>query len=289
MNNTTKNRLFDFRKISHFKMMAVLFLLLCSTKVTASETRITWHGHAAFEIRTPSGKVLFIDPWLGNPSNPKGNEGKNLIKNIEKADFIFVTHGHSDHVGDSVELAKKTGAKLVTSFELGQNMVEVLGFPKNQLGYDTLFNIGGELDLANGEIVVAMTPALHSSGLEDPKSHRQIYGGNPGGFVLRIKNGPTIYDTGDTAFFSDMSLIADYSPDLALINIGGHFGMTPEMAAKAAMAVKAKYAIPHHYRTFPFLTQTAKPFIDALSKSAVQVRALEPGATLVFEGKELKK
>jgi L-ascorbate metabolism protein UlaG (beta-lactamase superfamily) len=188
-----------------------------------------------------------------------------------------------------LEIAKKTGAKLVTNIELGQNMVEILGFPKKQAGYDTLFNIGGEIELANGEILAVMTPALHSSGLEDPKTHHQVYGGNPGGFILRIKDGPTIYDTGDTAFFSDMELIADYEPDLALINIGGHFGMTPEMAAKAAKAVKAKYVVPHHYRTFPFLTQTAKPFVDALSKTSLQVRVLDPGTTLVFEGKELKK
>src|SRR4051812_22759608 len=208
MNKTTMNRLFDFRKILHFKMMAVLFLLLCSSRVTASETRITWHGHATFEIVTPSGKVLFLDPWLGNPSNPKAKDGKNPIKNISKADYIFVTHGHSDHVGNSVELAKKTGAKLFTNFDLGQNMVEILGFPKKQAGSDTLSNIGGEIELANGEILAIMTPALHSSGLEDPKTHQQVYGGNPAGILLRIKDGPTIYHTGDTAYFSDMSLIA---------------------------------------------------------------------------------
>jgi len=263
-----------------------------AVRASGSETRITWHGHAAFEIVTPSGKVLFIDPWLSNPSNPAAKDGKDPIKNIGKADYIFVTHGHSDHVGESVQLAKKTGARLVTHFELGQNMVEALGFPKKQIGYDTLFNIGGEIGLANGELLAVMTPAVHSSGLEDPQSHRQLYGGSPGGFILRIKDGPTIYDTGDTAYFSDMTLIADYAPDLALVNIGGHFGMTPEMAAKATMAVKAKYAVPHHYKTFPFLTQSAKPFVDALSKSAqsgVKVRILEPGGTLVFEGKELKK
>lgn len=282
------NKFFGFRK-SIFTFVKSCFLIFLAAGADASETKITWYGHAAFEIVTPSGKVLLIDPWLSNPSNPGAKDGKNPIKNIGKADYIFVTHGHSDHVGNSVELAKRTGARLVANFELGQNMGEVLGFPKKQIGYDTLFNVGGEIELANGEILAVMTPAVHSSGLEDPKTHRHIYGGNPGGFIIRIKDGPTIYDSGDTAYFQDMSLIADYAPDLALINIGGHFGMTPEMAAKAAMAVKAKYAIPQHYRTFPFLTQTAKPFIEALSKSGISVRVLEPGATLVFEGKEPKK
>jgi L-ascorbate metabolism protein UlaG (beta-lactamase superfamily) len=283
-------KLFDFR---------CWFLLLLTVSSFASETKITWHGHSAFEIVTPKGKVLFIDPWLDNPANPARstkNEGKSPVTKIEKADFIFVTHGHSDHVGNSVELAKKTGARLVTNFELGQNMQEVLGFPKKQAGIDTLINVGGEIELANGEVLAVMTPAVHSSGLEDPVSHRHIYGGNPSGFIIRIKDGPTLYHTGDTAYFQDMTLIGDYAPDLALINIGGHFGMTPEMAAKAALAVKAKYTIPHHYRTFPILTQTAKPFIDALSafskapsKSPVKVLVLEPGASVVFEGKELKK
>jgi L-ascorbate metabolism protein UlaG (beta-lactamase superfamily) len=271
-------------------MLFLFFILffISGGNVWSGETKITWHGHAAFQIITPTGKVLWIDPWLTNSSNPAVKEGKDPLKTVTRADYLFVTHGHSDHVGESVEIAKKTGSKLVTNFELGNNMTEILGFPKNQIGYDTLLNVGGEIELAGGEIFVAMTPAVHSSGLEDPKTHVHVYGGNPGGFVIRLKDGPTIYHTGDTAYFSDMSLIGNYAPDLALMNIGGHFGMTPEMAAKAAMAVKAKFAVPHHYKTFPILTQSAKSFANALAQSSVKVRVLEPGGTMVFDGKQAK-
>src|SRR5690349_16437247 len=103
-------------------MRATQFLKICSLSLlmfslpASAETKITWHGHAAFEIVTPAGKTLLIDPWLKNPLQPK----KDPIADITKADYILITHGHSDHVGDAVAIAKKTGARLVASFELAQ-------------------------------------------------------------------------------------------------------------------------------------------------------------------------
>ena len=184
-------------------------------------TQLTWFGHAAFRIVTPKGKVLYIDPWLNNPMNPAARKDKDqesalaedALAGITKADYILITHGHFDHVGDSVALAKKTGARLVTNFELGSNMAKLLGYPKNQMGFDSLMNIGGEIRIADGEVTVAMVPAIHSSGLQNPHAGPDeadmVYGGNPAGFVLMIKDGPTIYDTGDTAYFSDMKLIRE--------------------------------------------------------------------------------
>ena len=260
----------------------------------AGSTTLTWHGHAAFEIVTPKGIVLMIDPWLKNPVNPKAKNDHNPLKDIKKLDYILLTHGHFDHVADATELAKQTGARLVASFELGSNMAKLLGYPREQMGFDTLMNVGGEITIADGEVVVAMTPAVHSSGLKNPKAGENdpdiIYGGNPVGFVLIIKDGPTIYHTGDTAYFKDMTLIGEnYHPDVALINIGGHFGMEPRMAAQAADSVKARLAIPHHYATFPVLTQDPGEFTDALLRHRIRSKVMDPGTSIVFDGKKLRR
>ncbi|MBA5865779.1 MAG: metal-dependent hydrolase [Nitrospira sp. CR1.3] len=257
------------------------------------QTTLTWHGHAAFEITTPAGHIVLIDPWLNNPLNPLVKDKQDPIEHIAKADYILLTHGHFDHVGDAVAIAKKTGAKLVANFELGTNLVKLQGFPKEQIGFDGLMNPGGEIAIANGEVMVAMTAAVHSSGMGNPMANEQspdlIYGGNPGGYVLRIKGGPTIYHSGDTAYFKDMEIIGEqYAPDVALLNIGGHFGMEPAMAARAAASVKAKLAIAHHFGTFPVLTQDTVGFAEALKKRKIGFLKMTPGSTIVFDGKQVK-
>jgi len=274
-------------------IIVALVLGSASSGAAGEGTTLTWHGHAAFEITTPNGAIIFIDPWLNNPVNPLVKEKQDPVGHVTKADYILITHGHFDHVGDAVAIAKKTGARLVANFELGTNLAKLQGFPKEQVGFDTLMNVGGEITIAGGEVTVAMTPAIHSSGMGNPLATEQIpdlvYGGNPGGFVLKIKNGPTIYHSGDTAYFKDMDVIGEqYAPDVALLNIGGHFGMEPPMAARAAASVKAKLAIPHHYGTFPVLTQDPSAFAEALKKRKVGYYRMAPGDTAVFEGTKLK-
>jgi L-ascorbate metabolism protein UlaG (beta-lactamase superfamily) len=256
-------------------------------------TTLTWYGHSAFRVVTPQGKVLFIDPWLMNPLNPDAKNGVDqAVAAVGKVDYILVTHGHFDHVSDAVSLAKKTHAKLVTNFELGAAMVKYLGYPKDQAQMDTLGNMGGKISTPDGEVEINFVPAVHSSGLDtgSKDTDTTVYGGNPMGFVIEIKDGPTIYHMGDTAYFSDMELIGKtFHPDVALINIGGHFGMEPPQAALAAQAVKAKLVIPHHYKTFPILTQDAAPFFKLLDQKKIGHLEMKPGQTVMFEGKELKK
>src|ERR1043166_8648499 len=259
--------------MTRFALLAISFVaLLCvAAPAKAQETKLTWFGHAAFAITTPKGKVLLIDPWLRNPANPDVKAGNDPLAAVPKVDYILLTHGHRDHVGDAVEIAKRTGAALICNPELAGNLVKVAGFPSKQAETDVIMGIGGEIQIADGEVTVAMTPAIHSSSVFNPNAGpnepERAYGGNPAGFVVIIKDGPTIYHSGDTAYFKDMETIGEeYQIDLALLNIGGHFGMEPRMAAKAAKSVRTKLAVPQHYGTFPGITANADVFAAELKK-----------------------
>lgn len=269
----------------------VVFVLLClPPSVLAQETRVKWFGHAAFSITTPKGKVLLIDPWLANPMNPESKDGKDPLAALSKVDYILLTHGHRDHMGDAAAIAKKTGAVLIANPELASNMIKLASFPAAQAGTEAIMGIGGEIKIADGEVTVAMTPAVHSSSVYNPKAGPEeadrAYGGNPAGFVVIIVNGPTIYHSGDTAYFRDMDLIGEnYSVDLALLNIGGHFGMEPKMAARAAQSVRTKLAIPHHFATFPGITVTPDVFATELKNLRIRFHRMKPGETISYRGK----
>jgi L-ascorbate metabolism protein UlaG (beta-lactamase superfamily) len=161
--------------------------------------------------------------------------------------------------------------------------VTYAGFPKDQIGFDTQGNFGGELNLLDGEVKIAFIPAVHSSAVANEDGKNLHDGGNPGGFLIRVKNGPTIYHTGDTDVFADMALIAKFGKvDLMLACIGGHFTMGPERAAHAVNLVKPSSVVPIHFGTFPVLSGTPEAFGAALRKQGVRskLQVMTIGQTL---------
>ncbi len=228
-------------------------------------TSITWLGHAAFRIGTPTGKTIYIDPWLDNPRCPPE------LKQVDRADAILVTHGHFDHVGNTVDIAKKTSAQVVCIHEVSvylgaQGVQNVIGMNK-----------GGTVEVAG--IRATMVSADHSSGLSG--EHGIICGGASAGFVVELENGFKLYHAGDTNVMSDMRIIGElYRPDLALLPIGGHYTMAPREAAYAARLLGVKSVLPMHYGTFPILAGTPAALQEELKGAGIEVVELSPGGTL---------
>jgi L-ascorbate metabolism protein UlaG (beta-lactamase superfamily) len=195
---------------------------------------VTWHGHATLSLDVNGQKVL-VDPFFsGNPAC------KINADNVE-ADYILITHAHGDHIGDAVSIAKRTGALVISNFEIANWMAEQ--------GHANVHgqHIGGGYHHPIGYI--KLTIAFHGSGFEDGR-----YGGMPCGFLLNVDN-KRIYIAGDTAVYSDMALNARYGLDLAVLPIGDNFTMGPDDALLAAKFLKAKTVIPYHYNTWPPIEQ----------------------------------
>jgi L-ascorbate metabolism protein UlaG (beta-lactamase superfamily) len=244
------------------------------------DTQLTWYGQSAFKIVTPGGRVLLVDPWLTNPVFEKAKDELAALKHV---DLILVTHGHSDHVGNAVEIGKRTRAKLVATFDLADAIVKHLGYPAEHAQGDTVGHFGGELTLLDGEVRVAFVRAHHGSGIAADDRYGLRHGGAPGGFVITIRSGPTIYHTGDTDLFSDMALLTLFHDiDVMLVCIGDHFTMGPSRAAEAAKLVKSRTVIPMHYGTFPLLTGTPEAFGRELKEreAEAELRVMTVGETI---------
>ena len=248
--------------------------------VNDMETQLTYYGHASFKLVTPRGNVLLIDPWLTNPLFQKG---KDEIQALKRVDLILLTHGHFDHVGDATEIGKRTGAKLVATFDLSAAMKSVQGYPAEQADLDTTGHFGGELKLLDGDVTVTFVPAWHGSAMMKDEGGAPYYGGTPSGIVIAVADGPTIYDTGDTDLFSDMALVSRYQKvDVMIACMGDHFTMGPRRAADAVQLVDPRVVIPQHFKTFPVLTGTPEAFAEELKKreSRAELRVLEVGETM---------
>jgi L-ascorbate metabolism protein UlaG (beta-lactamase superfamily) len=169
-------------------------------------------------------------------------------------------------VGDAVEIAKRTRAKLVTSFDQAQAYVRYLGFPSDQAGSDSSGNVGGTISFFDGEVKITLVNAIHGSTLTAKEKGGDVPypAGNPIGFVIAVRNGPTIYHTGDTDVFTDMQLLKAMKITLMLACIGDHFTMGPDRAADAVTLVQPDKVAPMHYGTFPALSGTPAQFAAAL-------------------------
>jgi L-ascorbate metabolism protein UlaG (beta-lactamase superfamily) len=226
---------------------------------------LIWHGHSCFEVRTPDA-VALIDPFLdGNPKSPGGSAA------IERCDLVLVTHDHGDHVGQAVDICKRTGAMLGaivgTAGKLG-----AAGVPQNQIVGGIGFNIGGTIEIKG--IRVTMTHAFHSTD-----------SGAPAGYILVLPDGYTIYHAGDTGIFASMQIFGKlYSIDLALLPIGGHFTMGARHAALACSLLGCKAVTPMHWGTFPVLAASTRAFAAELRKAApdTKLQVMEPGTPVTL-------
>lgn len=215
--------------------------------------KITWIGHSALKLQ--GSKTVFIDPFLsGNPVASMS------VNNVSQADVVVVTHDHGDHLGDAHAICKKTGATLVSIFEIAD--------AASQKGLKAeAMNVGGTITV-NG-VTVSLVPAFHTGGL----------GGTATGTVVEM-DGKKVYHAGDTGLTMEMQLIGEmYRPDIGFLPIDGRFNMTPRLAAKAVELLKIPQVVPFHYNTFPLVNSSPEEFKRLVGDKS-KVIILKPGETI---------
>jgi L-ascorbate metabolism protein UlaG (beta-lactamase superfamily) len=222
--------------------------------------KLAWLGHATFRIETPGDKTIIVDPWVMGPEKKR---------TLRKWTFCSVTHGHLDHIGDAVEIAKRHTPVVVGNPELGHWL------EKKGVKQVSSMNKGGTQTV--GDIKVTMVHADHSCGIKD--GDKIVYGGEACGYVIEFSNGVKIYHAGDTNVFGDMAIIRDlYAPEIAMVPIGDHYTMSPREAPYACNLLLPKTVIPMHFGTFPVLK--GRPGDLQKRAPGVEVIEMKPGGTI---------
>ncbi|KRF05954.1 metal-dependent hydrolase [Paenibacillus sp. Soil766] len=227
---------------------------------------IIFHGQSCVEIRLEQ-HTLIIDPFI------TGNPQATVKAEDIKADYILVTHGHGDHVGDTISIAERNKATVIAPNDLAR----YLGFEgANTHG----MGIGGAFEFPFGK--VKLTLALHDSSYNPPGTKENIYTGMASGFLIRVE-GKTIYHAGDTGLFKDMKLIGKMNEiDLAFLPIGDNYTMGPEDAVIAARYLKAQTVVPMHYNTFPVIEQDPDAFVASLEEEGIKGLVMTPGQQITL-------
>ena len=227
--------------------------------------KVNFHGHAVVFLETEDGTKLLFDPFIS------GNEHTDLDVETVETDYILVTHAHADHFGDTIKLANRTGALVITTVEIADYLAT-----KDITAHG--MQPGGAYDFDFGR--VKLTPAIHGSSLDIDGSGNPYTLGLASG-ILVTADDRTVYHMGDTALYSDMKLIGDTNTiDLAFVPIGDNFTMGPEDAAIAARWIKARKVVPIHYNTFPLIEQDPNQFINLLEDGVGEI--LEIGDTIEY-------
>lgn len=273
----------QFRQIT----AAILGMLcLVTSTIALAETQITWLGHGAFKIQTPSGRVLVTDPWILHPLNPNAVAD---FRKLNSLDLILITHGHANAVGDALELARRFGGKLLISGQLKRGLIANKKAPRKYFTPEAIVDIGTPLSYFDNEVRVTLMPAEHRSVSEHPddsvmrnsttyvESHT---------LVIEIKGGPTIFHAGDSELLEDEfeEIAKRYKVDIMMVGIGGKFVPSPSEAAEMVEIIKPGIVIPMRFGGVPGMYGTPAEFSEALKKgkATALMHELKPGETLKF-------